>query len=178
MYDLLIGLLVAVLIAFILPPFLPAQTRSWLSDGVLRGIGAMVVLFAVASTSFVHVPDGHLGQLFRIYGGGSLTQGRIVAVHGENGPQAKILTPGFHAWLLVNVLYAVDTSKEEVSIPQGKVGVLTAKDGAALRSGQAFADPFPATLGYQMLDAEWFSFGLPLRQSMEDLRLPVVPREP
>src|SRR5215475_10109223 len=128
MYDLLIGLLVAVLIAFVLPPFLPAHARTWLSDGILRAIGAIVVLFAVASTSFVHVPDGHLGQLFRIYGGGSLTQGRIVAVHGENGPQAKILAPGFHPWLLVNVLYAVDTSKEEVSIPQGKVGVLTAKD--------------------------------------------------
>src|SRR5262249_27633176 len=33
---------------------------------------------------------------------------------------------------------------------------LVAKDGAALRPGEAFADPFPAQLGYAMLDAETF----------------------
>jgi len=119
-------------------------------------IGAFAIIFSIASTSFVHVPDGHLGQLFRVYGGGSLTEGRIVAVHSENGPQAKILTPGFHAWLLVNVLYDVNTNNVEVSIPKGKLGILTAKDGASLRAGQAFADPFPSKLGFQMLDAEVF----------------------
>jgi hypothetical protein len=54
------------------------------------------------------------------------------------------------------VIYAVDTSKEEVTIPQGKIGVLTARDGAPLRSGQAFADPFPPKFGYQMLSAPTF----------------------
>ena len=98
-------------------------------DGALRVIGVLAIVFAIASTSFVRVPDGYLGQLFRVYGGGSLTEGRIVAVHGKNGPQAKILTPGFHPWFLVNVLYDVDTRKPEVSIPKGKVGILTAKDG-------------------------------------------------
>jgi hypothetical protein len=156
MFDLAIGLLSAVIIAFVLPSFLPAQVRAWFTDTVARALGAIVIIFAIASTSFVRVPDGHLGQLFRVYGGGSLTEGRIVAVHGENGPQGKILTPGFHPWLLVNVLYDVDTSKPEVSIPKGKVGVLTAKDGASLRAGQAFADPFPASFGFKMLDAEVF----------------------
>jgi len=41
-------------------------------------------------------------------------------------------------------------------VPQGKVAILTARDGAPLRSGQAFADPFPTKLGYQMLDAATF----------------------
>ena len=152
----LIGLLLAIIVGFVAPLLIPQQAKPWIPVSLLRVLGAIIVLFAVASTSFVHVPDGHLGQLFRVYGGGSLTEGRIVAVHGENGPQARILTPGFHPWLLVNVLYTVDTSKEEVSIGQGKVGVLTAKDGTALRPGQAFADPFPTKFGYQMLDAETF----------------------
>ncbi len=156
MYELLFGLLSAVIVAFLLPPLLPQQTRGWLSDSLARAIGALIFLFAIASTSYVRVPDGHLGQLFRVYGGGPLTEGRIVAVHGENGPQAKTLTPGFHAWLLVNVLYNVDISNVGVSIPKGRVGVLTAKDGAPLRAGQAFADPFPATFGTKMLDAEIF----------------------
>ena len=156
MIGLVLGLLLGAIVAFVGPSLLPQQMRSALADTALRLIGALAIFFAIASTSFVHVPDGHLGQLFRIYGGGSLTQGRIVAVHGENGPQAKILTPGFHPWPLLNVLYDVDTSKEEVNVPQGKVGVLTAKDGASLREGQAFADPFPVKFGNQMLDAETF----------------------
>ena len=152
----LFGLLLAAIVTFAGPTLLPRQMRSPLADNVIRLIGIFGMIFAIASTSFVRVPDGHLGQLFRVYGGGSLTEGRIVAVHGENGPQAAILTPGFHPWLLVNVLYDVDTNNLEVSIPKGKVGILTAKDGSSLRAGQAFADPFPAKFGFQMLDAEVF----------------------
>src|SRR6516164_8449812 len=156
MTSLLLGLLLAAIVASAGPTLLPQQARSPLADSTLRIIGVLGMLFAIASTSFVRVPDGHLGQLFRVYGGGALSEGRIVAVHGANGPQASILTPGFHPLLLVNVLYEVDTSNLEVSIPKGKVGILTAKDGAPLRAGQAFADPFPSKFGNQMLDAEVF----------------------
>jgi len=156
MTTLLLGLLLAAIIAFAGPTLLPQRFRGPVADSMLRIVGVLGMLFAIASTSFVRVPDGHLGQLFRVYGGGSLTEGRIVAVHGENGPQAKVLTPGFHPWLLVNVLYDVDTNNPEVSVLKGKVGILTAKDGAPLRAGQAFADPFPTKFGFQMLDAEVF----------------------
>ena len=150
------GLVLGAILAIVGPSLVPQQFRSWVTDTALRLLGAVAIIASVASTSFVLVPDGNLGQLFRVYGGGPLTDGRIVAVRGENGPQAKTLPPGFHAWLLVNVLYDVDTSKTEINIPKGRVGLLTAKDGAALRAGQAFADPFPANARQQMLDAEVF----------------------
>lgn len=150
------ALVVVGLFLLAIPPIIPVQYRSWAVDNGARAIGIIIILFAFASTSFVFVPDGHLGHLFRVYGGGSLTEGRIVAANGENGPQAEVFTPGFHIRPLLNVIYTVDTSKEEVTIPQGKVGVLTARDGAPLRSGQAFADPFPPKYGYQMLDATTF----------------------
>src|SRR5215467_14667340 len=156
MLSFVLGVALGAIVAFTGPSLLPQQFRNAYVDMALRLIGIAAIVFAVASTSFVRVPDGHLGQLFRVYGGGSLSEGRIVAVHGENGPQASILTPGFHPWLLVNVLYDVDTSHLEVSIPKGKAGILTAKDGAPLRAGQAFADPFPSKFGDQMLDAEVF----------------------
>ncbi len=152
----LMTLVVLGLFLLTIPPLIPEHYRSWAVDNAVRVIGIIVVLFAFASTSFVFVPDGHLGHLFRVYGGGSLTEGRIVAANGENGPQAEVFTPGFHLRPLLNVIYTVDTSKEEVTIPQGKIGVLTARDGAPLRSGQAFADPFPPKYGYQMLDATTF----------------------
>jgi hypothetical protein len=156
MMGFLVFVVVGALFLSVVPSLLPPAYQSRLVAGAVRVIGVMCILFAVASTSYVFVPDGHLGHLFRIYGGGSLTGGRIVAANGENGPQAEIFTPGFHARPLLNVIYSVDTGKEEVTIPQGKVGALTARDGAPLRSGQAFADPFPPRLGYQMLDAATF----------------------
>jgi len=155
----MIGLMVLVVlgaILFAVPPLIPIHYRSRAVDNGARAIGIVIILIAFASTSFVFVPDGHVGHLFRVYGGGPLTDGRIVAANDENGPQAEVFTPGFHARALLNLIYTVDTNKEEVTIQQGKVGVLTARDGAPLRSGQAFADPFPLKYGYQMLDASTF----------------------
>src|SRR5215216_197576 len=95
------GLLVLVVLGAVLvavgPALIPQQFRTSLFANAVRAVGVLAILFAVASTSFVFVPDGHVGHLFRIYGGGPLTGGRIVAAHGENGPQAEIYTPGFHA---------------------------------------------------------------------------------
>ena len=156
------GFMVLVVLGLLLlasPPHIPPSFRSRAVDTGARAIGVCVIALGFATTSFVLVPDGHVGQLFRVYAGGSLTDGRIVAVNGENGPQAEVFTPGFHVRPLLNVIYSVDTSHEEVTIPQGKVGVLTARDGAPLRSGQAFADPFPPQYGYRMLDAATFLTG-------------------
>ena len=135
MFGLFFGVLLGGIVAFVLPPTIPRQFRSGVTDNGIRALGVLIVLFSALSTSFVSVPDGHLGQLFRVYGGSSLREGKIVAVNGENGPQAEILTPGFHFWWLVNVIYSVDTSPTEISIPPDKVGVLVARDGAPLRSG-------------------------------------------
>jgi hypothetical protein len=84
------------LLLFTIPPLIPMNYRSRAVDNGARLIGIVTLLFAFASTSFVFVPASHLGHLFRVYGGGSLADGRIIAVNGENGPQAEVFTPGFH----------------------------------------------------------------------------------
>jgi hypothetical protein len=150
MINLILGLVAGLLAAFAVPLLLPERHQVWLPT--LRILGMLFIIFAVASTSYVHVPDGYSAHLFRIYGGGSLPEGRIVAANGENGPQARILPPGFHIEPLINVLYSVDTGRPEVAIPQGKVGLLTAKDGAPLRAGQAYADPFPKDRASAMIN--------------------------
>jgi len=156
MLGLLLWVILGAALLFLAPPLLPPRYRNKVADNTLRLVGVLIVVFGVLSTSYVHVPDGHLGQLFRVYGGGSLPPSKIVAVNGENGPQARIFTPGFHFEPLVNVLYEVNTDQTEDNVPDGKIAKLVAKDGAPLRPGEAFADPFPITLGYAMLDAETF----------------------
>ncbi len=156
MIGLIIGVLLGVVIIVMAPVLLPERFRTIIPSFALRLFGALVILFALASTSFVYVPDGHSAHLFRVYLGRSLPPGKIVATDGENGPQARLLAPGFHIEPLINVLYTVDTSRPEFEVQQGKVGILTAKDGAPLRFGQTFADPFPPEFGNNMLDAELF----------------------
>jgi len=89
MFGLFFGVLLGGIVAFVLPPTIPRQFRSGATDNGIRVLGVLIVLFSALSTSFVSVPDGHLGQLFRVYGGSSLREGKIVAVNGENGPQAS-----------------------------------------------------------------------------------------
>src|SRR5579875_2001070 len=156
MSGLLFWVIVGAAVLFVAPPMLPARFRGVVVDNAVRLAGVLIIIFGVLSTSYVFVPDGHVGEMFRVYGGGSLPLGRIVAVNGENGPQARIFTPGFHFEPLVNVMYEVNPGHTEVSVPDGKIANLVAKDGAPLRPGQAFADPFPPKLGFAMLDAETF----------------------
>jgi hypothetical protein len=156
MSGVVIGFVIATLIAFLLPPLLRRRTGVPIPNVVFHAVAILMIIAGLVSTSVVYVPDGYSAHLFRTYGGGSLPSGRIVAVNGENGPQARILSPGFHVEPLINLFYAVDLSHPEVSVPPGMVGILTARDGAPLRSGQAYADPFPAEIGGGMVDAEVF----------------------
>lgn len=156
MVGMFIGVFIGALILVAAPSLLPERFRDPVSALAVRLLGALVILFALASTSFVYVPEGYSAHLFRIYLGRSLAPGRIVAASGEKGPQARLLAPGFNVEPLINVLYKVDVSWRELEVPQGKVGILTALDGAPLRFGQTFADPFPSEIGNTMLDAERF----------------------
>ena len=65
MLAFVLGVVLGTIVAFLGPSLLPQQFRNGFVDSALRIIGPGD-LFAVASTSFVRVPDGHLGQLFRV----------------------------------------------------------------------------------------------------------------
>jgi len=109
----------------------------------------------LAATSYVHVDSDEIAVLNKIYGTTSLPGEHIIATNGEKGPQAEILTPGWHPWFLVNVIYQVE-NKKVVSIPSGKYGFLVAKDGVPLRPDQFLGDAFSPEHELEMLDAQYF----------------------
>ncbi len=121
----------------------------------LRIVFVVIALICLAATSYVHVESDEIAVLNKIYGTTSLPGEHIIATNGEKGPQAEILTPGWHPWFLVNVIYQVE-NKKVISIPSGKYGFLNAKDGAPLRPDQFLADTFPPNHELDMLDAEYF----------------------
>src|SRR6202007_1904994 len=121
----------------------------------LRGVFAVIALICLAATSYVHVESDEIAVLNKIYGTTSLPGEHILATNGEKGPQAEILTPGWHPWFLVNVIYQVE-NKKVVSIPSSKYGFLVAKDGVPLRPAQFLADAFSPGHELDMLDAQYF----------------------
>ena len=111
-------------------------------------IGCVSIFFSTA----IHVQDGEGGLVVRKIFGGPMQEGHVIAANGENGPQAKVLPPGWHFWY-----WPWDYTLERVKnidVPAGSLGVVTAKDGIPLPQGDVFADLWDNPK--QMLDGENF----------------------
>jgi hypothetical protein len=127
-----------------------------LAGSRLAGVGLMVVgLGLLASTSFVQIDSSRVGHLKRIYGLEELPQGRIVALSGQKGPQARILGPGFHFIPLVRVLYLIE-EQAIVRVPEGSYGEIVALDGQPMPDGMFIAPAISDAQVAEMLNAEAF----------------------
>ena len=123
---------------------------------VVRATGGLMIVLAVALTSFVFVGVDETGHIHSIYLGGDLKDGAIIATDGEKGPQAAILPPGFQMKPLLNVLNDV-TVKPVVEILDEQYGYLVARDGVPLEPDQTYADAFVPGEAAQMInDAAYF----------------------
>ena len=119
------------------------------------GILVLVGLFFLASTSFVYIDARQVGHLKRIYAFEELPPGRIIALPGQKGPQARILGPGFHFMPFVRVLYAVEEFPV-ITIPEGQYGQITALDGKPMPEGMFIAPAIDDDKLPKMLEADAF----------------------
>lgn len=89
----------------------------------------------------VIIPEDKIGLVtkkFVLFGANkSLPDGKIIALNGEPGYQADPLAPGLY-WGYWVWQYSIDQSPLTV-IPKGKIGLLSAKDGAQLPTGSILA---------------------------------------
>lgn len=119
-------------------------------------LAAFMAFQAFVGTSMVWVPSGKVATLKRIYFGKSLPPGRIVALDGELGPQARIFTAGFHWETFVTIKYDVDM-EDVFTVPNGQCAILSAKDGTPINGGSAFAMPWSDATKMRMInDASYF----------------------
>src|ERR1700761_4348537 len=100
---------------------------------VLPIIVALVAYKFVLRVFFgmVIVPDDRIGLVIKKYaltGAKRLPDGRIIAINGEAGMQAKALAPGLY-WGLWPWQYAV-TMQPFTIIEQGSLGLVKARDGS------------------------------------------------
>jgi uncharacterized membrane protein YqiK len=107
---------------------------------ILIGLGVLVVLFLLAGIRFI--PNNKVGIVeMRISPKGSLDKG-VIALHGEAGFQPGLLRGGLH--YLLPIQYDVHIVPL-VTIPQGKIGYVYARDGQMLPSSQVLGSNSVAT---------------------------------
>jgi uncharacterized membrane protein YqiK len=110
----------------------------WNSFGLsqtLIAVGVIAVLLLIYS-SIVYVPNNRVGVLERLWSAkGSIRHG-IVALNGEAGYAPDLLRGGFH--LLFPFQYRVHKT-DLVTVPQGEIGYVFARDGRPLEPGQSLA---------------------------------------
>ncbi|MGZ3763258.1 MAG: SPFH domain-containing protein [Mucilaginibacter sp.] len=90
----------------------------------------------------VIVPDDRIGLVVKKYvlsGNKRLPDGRIIAIDGEAGMQARALAPGLY-WRMWPWQFSIEMAPFTV-IEQNKLGLVKAKDGAQLDIGRVLGKP-------------------------------------
>lgn len=131
------------------------KKRSKISPQIIGAVLIIFSLFSLASTSFVNIDANRVGHLKRIYAFEELPEGRIIALEGQKGPQARILGPGFHFSPFIRVLYDVE-QYPTLKIPEGSYGEITSLDGAPMPDGMFIAPAIPDDKVSAMLDAKTY----------------------
>jgi uncharacterized membrane protein YqiK len=110
----------------------------WFSAGmgvVAWGVlGGLVTAFVVVFLCVRYIPNNRVGIVEKLWAAQSLAEGHLIALNGEAGYQADILRGGFHVglWRWQYRLHGVAL----VTIPQGKIGYVYARDGQPLEPSQ------------------------------------------
>ncbi len=132
---------------------------------------AALGIFLLAQTSYVFIDADRVGHLKRVYAFQELPEGRIIALPGQKGPQARILGPGFHFIPLVRVLYQFE-ERPVIEIPQGYYGEVTTLDGAPMPDGMFIAPKIPDDRVQAMIDAATFMTNGGIRGPQETVLKP------
>lgn len=147
------------MIAMILFTVLAIVALGSMANPRLPGAGRMALLVLAGCLfvtgllvgSSVVIPADKSGLVTKHFGP-DMPAGAIVAKQGEQGPQARILGPGWH-FGFIPFLYEVDEVPMAL-IEHGKLGFITAKDGLPLGEGETYAKPWESTAA--LLDPENF----------------------
>jgi uncharacterized membrane protein YqiK len=112
----------------------------------------IILLLAAILITVTNIGGNEAGVVEKKFGGGSLPQGRILAVKGENGIQAQVLTPGWH-FFYWPWQYTI-TKIPVIEVKDGHVGLVQAADGRSLPVNTIYAPEWDQP--DKMLSAEYF----------------------
>ena len=96
---------------------------------------ALLAFLISASVGARYIPNNRVGVVEKLWSGkGSVTDGRILALNGEAGYQVALLRGGLHFgfWRWQYRIHKTPL----VTVPQGKIGYVYARDGEPLQPSQ------------------------------------------
>lgn len=105
---------------------------------IVRGSFIALAFIFFLMTSCVIIDSDKTGHLTRIYMGGQMPQGRIIAAPDQKGPQARILGPGFHVIPFIRVTHDIE-ELPILTVNEGTYAYVVAKDGNPMPSDQFIA---------------------------------------
>jgi uncharacterized membrane protein YqiK len=105
---------------------------------ILLGIGiiVLVILFFVMLSGIRFIPNNRIGMIEKRWSSKGSVKGGLIALQGEAGYQPQILRGGLH--YLMPIQYVVHMAPL-VTISQGKIGYIFARDGKQLNPAQVLA---------------------------------------
>lgn len=124
------------LLPCLLAATLPLATGTAVTLCVLAGVLLLVIVVVHLTVRFI--PNDCVGVVEKLWSAsGSVSEGRIIALDGEAGVQAELLRGGLHCgfWRWQYVIHKAPL----VTIAQGKVGYVYARDGESLPPSQTLA---------------------------------------
>ncbi len=108
---------------------------------ILCGAAILVALFFLAISGIRFIPNNRIGIVEKRFARSSVKSG-FIALKGEAGFQPHVLRGGLH--YLLPIQYIVHIAPL-VTIPQGKIGYIFARDGKQLEPTQVLASNVTAT---------------------------------
>jgi uncharacterized membrane protein YqiK len=109
---------------------------GFISLSILVSIVFVLLILLAASGIIRYIPNGRLGVLEKLWSlNGSIKSG-LIALNGEAGFQPEVVRGGFHFFMPFQYrMHAVPL----VTVPQGQIGYLFARDGRSLPPSQTLA---------------------------------------
>src|SRR5690242_1171915 len=102
----------------------------WVVGSLVVGAVALIVLSGIR-----YIPNNRVGIVEKLWSlRGSVPEGRIMALNGEAGFQVDLLRGGAHfgLWGWQYRIHKISL----VTVPQGKIGYVYARDGEPLQPSQ------------------------------------------
>ncbi len=109
---------------------------------MLVGIVVLIILFFIALSGIRYIPNNRIGLVEKRWSLRGSVKGGLIALHGEAGYQPQVLRGGLH--YLMPIQYVVHMMPL-VTISQGKIGYIFARDGKPLEPTQVLASNVDAS---------------------------------
>src|SRR5215470_8072721 len=108
---------------------------TWAAVAALSLLTLLIVLRASGAVRYI--PNSRIGVVEKLWSASGSVQRGLLAMRGEAGFQPDVLRGGFHFFMPLQ--YRVHICPM-VSVTQGKIGYMFARDGRDLAAGQTLAD--------------------------------------